>query len=151
MIDYSFKLDFQVRDYECDIQGIVNNSVYQNYLEHTRHEFLKTIGMDFAEVTRRKILLVVIRCELDYRYPLRSGDSFWIGLNLQQVSPIRFAFLQDIYRYPDNRLILNARIIGTAMNEKGRPKLPTEIAKVLGRSSMNRNSVKDHKPSQISI
>lgn len=135
MLDYSFKLDFQVRDYECDMQGIVNNSVYQNYLEHTRHEFLKTLGMDFAEVTRRKILLVVIRCELDYKYPLRSGDSFWVGLNLQQVSPIRFAFLQDVYRYPDNRLILNARIIGTAMNEKGRPKLPPEIAKALSRNS----------------
>ncbi|MBW1675094.1 MAG: acyl-CoA thioesterase [Deltaproteobacteria bacterium] len=143
MLDYSFKLDFQVRDYECDMQGIVNNSVYQNYLEHTRHEFLKTLGMDFAEVTRRKILLVVIRCELDYKYPLRSGDSFWVGLNLQQVSRIRFAFLQDVYRYPDNRLILNARIIGTAMNEKGRPKLPPEIAKALGQSSMNTNSLKD--------
>ncbi len=143
MLDYSFKLDFQVRDYECDMQGIVNNSVYQNYLEHTRHEFLKTLGMDFAEVTRRKILLVVIRCELDYKYPLRSGDSFWVGLNLQQVSRIRFAFLQDVYRYPDNRLILNARIIGTAMNEKGKPKLPPEIAKALGQSSMNTNSLKD--------
>ena len=141
MLDYSFKLDFQVCDYECDMQGIVNNSVYQNYLEHTRHEFLKTLGMDFAEVTRRKILLVVIRCELDYKYSLRSGDSFWVGLNLQQVSRIRFAFLQDVYRYSDNRLILNARIIGTAMNEKGRPKLPPEIEKALGRGSMNTNNV----------
>jgi acyl-CoA thioester hydrolase len=139
MVDYSFKLDFQVRDYECDMQGIVNNSVYQNYLEHTRHEFLKTLGIDFAEVTRRKIHLVVVRCELDYKYPLRSGDSFWVGLNLQQLSRIRFAFLQDLYRYPDNRLILNARIIGTAIDEKGRPKLPPEIEKALGRGSMDTN------------
>ena len=141
MLDYSFKLDFQVRDYECDMQGIVNNSVYQNYLEHTRHEFLKTLGIDFAEVTRRKIHLVVIRSELDYKHPLRSGDSFWVGLNLQQVSRIRFEFLQDLYRYPDNLLILNASIIGTGMNEKGRPKLPPEIEKALGRSSMNTNKV----------
>ena len=141
MLDYSFKLDFQVRDYECDMQGIVNNSVYQNYLEHTRHEFLKTLGINFAEVTRRKIHLVVIRSELDYKHPLRSGDSFWVGLNLQQVSRIRFAFLQGLYRYPDNRLILNARIIGTAMNEKGRPKLPPEIENALGVRSMNTNKV----------
>lgn len=141
MIDYSFRLDFQVRDYECDMQGIVNNSVYQNYLEHTRHEFLKTLGIDFAELTTRKVHLVVIRCELDYKHPLRSGDSFWVGLNLKQLSRIRFAFLQDVYTYPDNRLILNARIIGTAINEKGRPKLPPEIAKALGRSSMNTNSI----------
>ena len=140
MQDYSFKLDFQVRDYECDMQGIVNNSVYLNYLEHTRHEFLKTIGIDFAEVTRQKINLVVIRCELDYKFPLRSGDSFWVGLNLQQVSRIRFAFLQDIYIYPDNRLILNARFLGTGMNEKGRPKLPPEIEKALGRHNEGNNA-----------
>jgi acyl-CoA thioester hydrolase len=131
MVDYSFKLDFQVRDYECDMQGIVNNSVYQNYLEHTRHEFLKALGIDFAEVTRRKIHLVVVRAELDYKHPLRSGDRFWVGLNVERVSPVRFAFLQDLYRYPDNRLILNARIIGTAINENGRPKLPPEIEKAL--------------------
>ena len=136
MIDYSFTLDFQVRDYECDMQGIVNNAVYQNYLEHTRHEFLKSIGINFAEVTMQKINLVVIRCELDYKYPLRSGDSFWVGLNLQQVSRLRFSFLQDIYRYPDNRLILNAVFIATGMNEKGRPKLPQEIEKALGGCSI---------------
>ncbi|NLI24182.1 MAG: acyl-CoA thioesterase, partial [Bacteroidales bacterium] len=31
---YYFELEMEVRDYECDIQGIVNNAVYMNYLEH---------------------------------------------------------------------------------------------------------------------
>jgi len=30
---YQYELDFTVRDYECDLQGIVNNSVYLNYFE----------------------------------------------------------------------------------------------------------------------
>ena len=42
-----FELEMQVRDYECDVQGIVNNAVYQNYLEHARHEFLHAVGCDF--------------------------------------------------------------------------------------------------------
>jgi len=133
MSDYDFTLDFQVRDYECDMQGVVNNSVYQNYLEHTRHEFIKKLGIDFAELTKRKINLVVIRAELDYRYPLKSGDKFWVGLNFTRVSPIRFGFIQDIYRYPDNKLTLNGKIVATALNEKGRPKLPKEIELVLGK------------------
>ena len=38
----------KVRDYECDLQGIVNNANYQHYLEHTRHEFLLSTGVSFA-------------------------------------------------------------------------------------------------------
>ena len=39
-MNYIYELKMKVRDYECDLQGIVNNANYQHYLEHTRHEFL---------------------------------------------------------------------------------------------------------------
>ena len=32
--DYIFVEKFKVRDYECDLQGIVNNANYQHYTEH---------------------------------------------------------------------------------------------------------------------
>jgi acyl-CoA thioester hydrolase len=130
---YDFRLDFQVRDYECDMQGVVNNAVYQNYLEHARHEFIKKLGLDFAELTRQKINLVVVRAELDYRNPLRSGDRCWIGTRLERISPLRFAFFQDVFRCPDDALVLRGKIIGTALNDKGRPQLPDQIAAVLGK------------------
>ena len=57
----TFKVDFKVRHYECDLQGIVNNSVYFNYLEHARHEFLFANGVDFALLAKQKVNLVVIR------------------------------------------------------------------------------------------
>lgn len=42
-MEYIFELEMQVRDYECDMEGIVNNAIYQHYLEHTRHEFFSII------------------------------------------------------------------------------------------------------------
>lgn len=128
MPDYQFKLDLKVRDYECDMQGIVNNAIYQNYLEHCRHEFLLSVGIDFNRLTREKVFLLVVSAELDYKAPLRGGDAFWIGLNLEHISPLRFAFMQDIYRSSDQRLALAARTVGTAVNERGRPFLPPELA-----------------------
>jgi acyl-CoA thioester hydrolase len=133
MSDYDFRLDLEVRDYECDMQGVVNNSVYQNYLEHARHEFIKQLGLDFAELTRRRINLVVVRAELDYKGSLTSGDRFWIGTRLEKISPIRFGVFQDIFRKPDDRLMLSGKIIGTALNEKGRPRVPEEIQRILSR------------------
>ena len=66
---YDFELEFKVRDYECDIQGVVNNSVYQNYLEHTRHEFLDEIGLNFSELFDKGIMAVVARIDLAYKTP----------------------------------------------------------------------------------
>lgn len=47
-MNYIYELEMKVRDYECDLQGIVNNANYQHYLEHTRHEFLTSVGVSFA-------------------------------------------------------------------------------------------------------
>ena len=131
--DYQFVLPFKVRDYECDLQGIVNNSVYQHYLEHARHEFLLSRGLDFAELSRQGINLVVVRAELDYKRPLTSGDEFEVGLNLEAEGRLKMTFRQDIRRTSDQALMLQARIIAAGLNERGRPFAPTAImARLLG-------------------
>ena len=123
-MEYLHSIEFKVRDYECDLQGVVNNSVYQNYLEHARHEFLKTRQLNFAEMTASGIHLVVVRAELDYRDSLKSNDAFEVRSNLKRLSKLRFEFLQDIYRLPDDRLMLEGRIIGTSLDRRGRPFAP---------------------------
>lgn len=126
-----FSLRFEVRDYECDLQGIVNNAVYQHYLEHARHVFLKQRGLDFAALARDGINLVVTRIEIDYFYPLRSGDQFSVSVRLERVSRLRFRFVQDIIRLADQKPIVAANVIGTAINERGRPILPRALDQLL--------------------
>jgi acyl-CoA thioester hydrolase len=127
MATYLHKLDFDVRDYECDLSGIVNNAVYQNYLEHARHNVLKANGIDYSELAARGVHLVVIRIEIDYHFPLRSGDRFYVGTNVERVSRLRFAFHQDILRLPDERMILQAWVIGASIDNTGRPRLPADL------------------------
>ena len=134
MQNYRFKLNFEVRDYECDLSGIVNNAVYQHYLEHARHVYLKQQGIDFAGLEQRGISLVVIRIEMDFLYPLSSGDKFYVGLIPERVSRLRFGFRQDIYRLPDEKPILKAKVVGTALNEQGRPRLPNVILELITNS-----------------
>ena len=134
MEDDHYKLEFEVRDYECDLSGIVNNAVYQNYMEHARHMYLKTRGLNFASLEDQGITLVVIRIEMDFLFPLRSGDKFYVVVKPERVSRLRFGFQQDIFRLPDEKPILAARVIGTALNAQGRPRLPVEIEELLASS-----------------
>lgn len=107
--DYRFSLRMKVRDYECDLQGIVNNANYQHYTEHTRHEFLLHEGMSFAELHQQGIDAVVARITMSFKLPLRSRDEFLSCLNVSKDGP-RYVFHQDIYRLPDHQLALRATV-----------------------------------------
>lgn len=105
--NYVFELIMKVRDYECDLQGIVNNANYQHYLEHTRHEFLLASGADFAALHKQGVDPVVARISMAFKTPLKSGDSFVSKLYLRKEG-VKFVFYQDIFRMPDGKLVLKA-------------------------------------------
>lgn len=106
---YTYELEMKVRDYECDIQGIVNNSCYQNYLEHARHEFLIANNVSFAELHNRGIDAVVARVEMAFKTPLRPGDSFIVKLKVLKEGP-KYVFHQAIFRKSDMKLSLKGKV-----------------------------------------
>ena len=118
---------FEVRDYECDMDHVVNNAVYLNYLEHARHKLLESAAMQFGDLSRRGISLVVTRVEIDFRASLRSGDAFVVHTLLRRKGRLRLQFEQRIVRRDDERLIASAVVLGTALNAQGRPEIPPEL------------------------
>ena len=123
--NYDFEIQFKVRDYECDMAGIVNNSVYLNYLEHARHEFIQSIGIDFRKLLAEGIVAVVVHADLSYKTSLRSGDSFTVKIRVEH-SGVRYIFYQDVYRVPDNALCLKGVITTTSLIN-GRPAVTDAI------------------------
>ena len=110
--------------------GGVNNAVYQHYLEHARHQFLRGHGFSFAELSQQGVDLVVVRAEVDYKAPLRSGDTFVVESQLTRESAVTFAFLQQIQRTTAGAraVVLRAKVVCAAMNKQGKPILPKVLA-----------------------
>jgi acyl-CoA thioester hydrolase len=125
-----FKLEMQVRDYECDLQGIVNNAVYLNYLEHARHEYLKTLGINFSEYTKKGINLVVIRNEIDYKNSLYPEDIFEVSVNISRFSRLKLLVEQEIRRIKDNKMIIKSKTFIAIVDKKGKILLPDSISKI---------------------
>ena len=86
---YIFETRMEVRDYECDIQGIVNNANYLHYTEHTRHRFLRSLGVSFADLHEKGVDAVVARMQLTYKVPLTCDDEIIsrMGLKKQGLQP----------------------------------------------------------------
>lgn len=109
MKDYIFEIKMKVRDYECDLQCVVNNANYQHYLEHARHEFLESAGVNFGELHKKGIDAMVARVEIDYKISLTSGDYFAVRLNIMR-ERAKLVFFEDIYRLSDNKLCAKGRV-----------------------------------------
>jgi acyl-CoA thioester hydrolase len=109
MDKYIYELTLKVRDYECDLQGIVNNANYQHYLEHTRHEFLTSIGVSFAVLHEQGVDPVVARINISFKTPLKSGDEFISKLYLKKEG-IKYVFYQDVFRKSDSKVVVKAAV-----------------------------------------
>ena len=110
-----FSIELSVRDYELDMQGIVNNSVYQNYLEHARHEFLHHHGIDFADLTERGVILVVKSISMDFKNSLKSKDKFKVVVETFKEGHLKLIFKQTIIRLSDNKVALTANVSGVCL------------------------------------
>ena len=105
---YIFETRMQVRDYECDIEGIVNNANYLHYCEHTRHLFLKECGLSFAEMHEKGVDAVVARMSMQFKIPLCPDDEFISRVGLSK-DGIKYVFHHDLFR-ADNKLCFRAKV-----------------------------------------
>lgn len=113
-----FSIEIEVRDYEIDSEGIVNNANYQHYLEHTRHKFCQEAGLSFKQMQENGLIPVVNRVEIDYLTPLRSDDvmisSLWVELK-----GVRFIFHQTITNKVTGEIAIKA-IVSCVCLENGK-------------------------------
>lgn len=104
---YVYEREMEVRDYELDAEGIVNNANYLHYLEHTRHGFCVENGISFAQMQEKGVIPVLNRVEIDYKTPLRSGDRFVSKLWVERKGA-RFVFHQDLFKTDTGESVVSA-------------------------------------------
>ncbi len=109
-MDPVFTYRMKVRDYECDVQGHVNNANYQHYFEVTRHELLEKVGLNFHELHLQGIDAVVSRVEIRYKVPLVGMDEFNCTVHRIERAGVKYIFHQKIIRLSDNTVCAKAKI-----------------------------------------
>ena len=106
---YAFEYEMKVRDYECDIQGVVKNDNYQHYMEHDRHEYLESLGVSFCELHDKGFDLMVSKITIEYKRPLRGSDRFAVRINTVR-NGAKLIILQDIYNLDGDVLAVKGEV-----------------------------------------
>ncbi|WP_321326762.1 acyl-CoA thioesterase [Thiomicrorhabdus sp.] len=116
-----FKLTMEARDHECDIQGVVNNAHYQHYFEHARHRYLLDHKIDFAQLAKQGINLMVNHIEISYKASLRAHDTFIVTVEPIQISKLKVCFKQIIYMTDSTKIMAIANTTVVTVGDNAKP------------------------------
>jgi acyl-CoA thioester hydrolase len=109
----------QVRSYECDSYGHVNNANYLHYLEYARYEFLKDIGFDYPGALKAGYGVYVVRVEIDYKKSAFTDEPLLIRSWPVKKGAASGVIAQQIFRGED--LIVEAKVTWAFVDSRGVP------------------------------
>jgi YbgC/YbaW family acyl-CoA thioester hydrolase len=112
----------QVRTYELDSFGHVNNSVYLNYFEEARAQYLSALGLDFHDFARLGVQLVIVEAHVRYLASARAGDTLDLIGSFRDVKAATLAIDYLVIDTRDNRTIATGWTRGAFVDAAtGRP------------------------------
>lgn len=93
--------DCQIRVWykHTDQMAICHHSNYICYYEAARSEFLRALGMSFAEVERRGIMMPILEVQSKYRKPAYFDELLTVRIILREMPSTRINFfLRNLQR-----------------------------------------------------
>jgi acyl-CoA thioester hydrolase len=106
----------RVRTYELDSFGHVNNSVYLNYFEEARSEYLKQLGISFDDFARVGCQLVIVESYVKYLSPARYGERLRIDGTITEFKAAALTIGYAIFCEDDGRAIAEGWTRGAFFN-----------------------------------
>lgn len=94
--DLSGSIRVRVRYVECDPMGVAHHASYLPWLEMGRTELLRTSGVTYGAMEAGGFFLVITRCEVKYRRPLRYDDQIEIRTRVEHSSRIKIRHQYEI-------------------------------------------------------
>lgn len=129
-----FTAYLRVRRYEMDVQGHVNNAVYQRYLEHVAIEHSESLGFTPARYQAMGGMFVMRRIAIDYLRPAFAGDTLALTTWLQEMRGPRAIRRYEIRREAESDLLVTAEALWVWVDlNMLRPKaIPSQILEAYG-------------------
>jgi len=99
----------QVMFFDTDCAAVVHNIAYLRFIETARTLLAGQMGMSLRSMADSGEFPVVVRTEIDYRFPAGLGDHLEVRGRLEKLERSRFWVAFEVVRVPDEKLIVTCR------------------------------------------
>lgn len=93
------QFDTQVRVWyeHTDQMGICHHSNYINYYEAARSDFMRSLGLSYAEVERMGLMMPILEVQAKYHRPARYDELLTVRVLLDELPTTRVNFRYELY------------------------------------------------------
>lgn len=123
-------LTFSMLSYDCQIRvwykhtdqmAICHHSNYICYYEAARSELLRYLGMSFAEVEKRGIMMPILEVQSKYHRPAYYDELLTVRIMLRELPTARINFFYEIYNEKGELLNTGMTQLGFIHSDTRRP------------------------------
>ena len=116
-IPYEHTTEIRVRYNETDAQGRVHHANYPNYFELARCEMLRSAGINYGDLEKAGIHLVVVKLEINYHQGAVFDDLLHVKTKVAKAKGVRIQHRYEIHA--NDRLIVDGTTTVASIDHHG--------------------------------
>ena len=128
----SFDTHIRVEYHHTDQMGIVHHSNYVKFFEFARTEWLRAVGLTYAEMERRGVMMPIVEVQVKYRQPAYYDELIRVRAIVEEMPMARMTFKYEIYGEDDRPIATGLTTLGFIDSVTRRPqRVPSWLCEVL--------------------
>jgi acyl-CoA thioester hydrolase len=126
--------EFRVRYSETDQMGVVYHAEYLVWCEVGRTDFIRALGLPYAELEKRGTALAVAEATIRYHAPARYDNLIRVETRLVEVRSRAITFEYLIRNAESGERLATARTLLVSLDSHGKPvPMPAEVRALMDR------------------
>ena len=117
----SFSTQTRVRYKDTDQMGIMHHSNYVVLYETARTEWLREMGLTYAEIERRGIMSPIIEVHSRYLYPAFYDEMLTIKVSMNEMPAARLIIDSEVYNEAGKLINTGSVTLGFMHSSTRRP------------------------------
>ena len=105
---------------DTDQMGIVYYGNYLRFFEGARNEWIRALGLTYAQIESHGIMLPVMDCAIRYLRPARYDDLLEIPVSVTHTR-VRIRFDYVVHREGESAALCQGHTVHACVNQQGRP------------------------------